>query len=235
MKKILTIIPARGGSKGVIKKNIKQLVDKPLIAWSIEQALSSKYIKEVIVSTDDEDITAVAKKYGARVPFVRPDHLATDIATTADVLIHAIDELKKMGESYEYILLLEPTSPLRETTDIDTAIEILLSNKEAKSIVGVAKAESQHPSFCISLSSNGFLRSKNGFQVLRRQDIEELYYYEGSIYFSEINSFLSNKSFYHELTLGYIMPKWKALEIDDETDFVIAEAMIKNNMKNFKK
>lgn len=233
--KILTIIPARGGSKGLPGKNIKNLLGKPLLAWSIEQGLSSKYVDEVIVSTDCKEIANVAKKFGARVPFMRPDYLATDTTSTADVLLYTIEELSKMGEVFDYILLLEPTSPLREGTDIDLAIETLVGNENAKSIVSISKVESQHPSFCISLSNEGFLQSKNNFQVLRRQDIEELFYYEGSIYFSEISKYIDKKNFYHEKTLGLELPKWKAFEIDDEVDFIIVEALLQKYYKKNKK
>jgi CMP-N-acetylneuraminic acid synthetase len=126
MTRVLTVVPARGGSKGLPGKNIKELIDKPLIAWSIQQGLASKYVNEVIVTTDSEEIADIAKRYGARVPFLRPAHLAQDTSSTKDVIIHLIDELEKIGEFYDYILLLEPTSPLRETSDIDLAFDSLI-------------------------------------------------------------------------------------------------------------
>ena len=233
MKKILCVVPARGGSKGLPGKNIKMLIDKPLIAWSIEQGLGSKYVNEVIVSTDSEEVAEIAKNYGARVPFLRPDFLAQDDSSTADVLVHMINELEKIGETFDYILLLEPTSPLREVNDIDKAFEQLLSIPQAKSIVGISKVESQHPSFTVSLQNeNNFIQSKNNFKVLRRQEIEELYFYEGSLYISEIKSYREKKNFYHKDTLGYIMPKWKSLEIDDEVDFIMTEALLLARQKN---
>lgn len=233
MKKILCVVPARGGSKGLPGKNIKMLIDKPLIAWSIEQGLGSKYVNEVIVSTNSEEVAKIAKNYGARVPFLRPDFLAQDDSSTADVLVHMINELEKIGETFDYILLLEPTSPLREVNDIDKAFEQLLSIPQAKSIVGISKVESQHPSFTVSLQNeNNFIQSKNNFKVLRRQEIEELYFYEGSLYISEIKSYREKKNFYHKDTLGYIMHKWKSLEIDDEVDFIMTEALLLARQKN---
>lgn len=226
-KKILAIVPARGGSKGLPGKNIKQLIDKPLIAWSIQQALESKYVNDVIVSTDSEEIAAVAKQYGARVPFLRPAYLAQDDSSTADVLAHMITELEKINEHYDYILLLEPTSPLRDPGDIDTAFEMLLSNEKAKSIVGISRVEAQHPEFCVSLSDDNFIRSKNNFKVLRRQEIGPLYYYEGSVYISEMGTYKETRNFYHEKALGFEMPKWKAFEIDDNVDFIIVEALLR--------
>jgi|TARA_B110000116_G_C16798561_1_gene568558 CMP-N,N'-diacetyllegionaminic acid synthase len=225
---ILAIIPARGGSKGLPGKNIRPLLGKPLMAWSIEQALASKYIDHVYVSTDSEEIAVIARSYGALIPFMRPKELAKDATSTADVLIHFIKEIEGLGKKYDHILVLEPTSPLRETQDIDQAYERLLANPDARSIVGVGVVESQHPSFCVSLTNEGFLRSKNDFIVLRRQDIEPLYYYEGSVYLSDISTFKEKKNFYHNQTLGYVFPKWKALEIDDLVDFINAETLLTN-------
>ncbi len=228
MPKILTVIPARGGSKGLPGKNIKMLLDKPLIAWSIEQALASKYVDEVIVSTDSEQIAEIARQYGARIPYMRPAALAADDTSTADVLIHLIEVLEGQGEEFDYIMLLEPTSPLREVEDIDTAFERLMNTKDAKSIVGISHVEAQHPSFCVTLNEGGFLNSKNDFVVLRRQEIDDLYYYEGSVYISEVEKYKEKRNFYHANTLGQIMPKWKSFEIDEIVDFIIAEALLKN-------
>lgn len=228
---VLAIIPARGGSKGLPGKNIRPLLGKPLIAWSIEQALASKYVDHVYVSTDSEEIAQVARYYGAIVPFMRPKELASDSAKTADVLIHVMEELELTGKKYEHILLLEPTSPLRESVDIDLAYEKLISTPEATSIVGVGVVESQHPAFCVSLTTEGFLQSDNDFKVLRRQDINTIYYYEGSVYLSSIDSFREHKNFYHCRTLGYVFPKCKTFEIDDMVDFTIVEALLKNSKK----
>lgn len=227
LKNILTVIPARKGSKGLPGKNIKNLIDKPLIAWSIEQAKASKYISDVIVSTDCTEIAEIAIKYGAKVPFLRPDYLAMDETSTADVLIHLISELNKQGFNYDFIILLEPTSPLRSTYDIDNAYEKLINSK-AKSIVGVSRVESQHPLFCVTIDEDGFIHSETNFKVFRRQEISDLYYFEGSIYISEIQTFLEKKNFYHKETIAYNLPKWKAFEIDDEVDFIITEALLKN-------
>ena len=224
---ILAIIPARSGSKGLKDKNIKLINGKPLIAWSISQVLASKYVSEVYVSTDSQVIADISKSYGAQIPFIRPAYLAEDNTPTSDVILHTIDELTKQGKVFSHVMLIEPTSPLRETSDIDAAVEELKSKSFAKSIVGISRVESQHPAFCISLTSNHLLRSKNDFKVLRRQEIDELYFYEGSIYLSEINTYLEKRNFYHEETLGYVMPKYKSFEIDDEIDFDIVEMLMK--------
>ena len=122
-KRILALIPARGGSKGIKDKNIIELCGKPLIAYSIDAAKNSKYIDDILVSTDSEKIAEVAKKYGARVPFLRPYELATDTSTTLDVVLHAIDYVNKEEKKYDTLILLQPTAPLRKTEDIDSAIE----------------------------------------------------------------------------------------------------------------
>jgi CMP-N,N'-diacetyllegionaminic acid synthase len=226
--RVLTVVPARSGSKGLPGKNIKTLIDKPLLAWSVQQGLASKYVDEVIVSTDSEEIAEIAKQYGASIPFLRPSELARDETSTADVLIHLIDTLETGGQHYDYILLLEPTSPLRETSDIDAAFGKLLATQDASCIVGISAVESQHPMFCVSVTEEGFLRSGNDFKVLRRQEIAPLFFYEGSLYISEIPVYKRLKNFYHNNTLGYIMPKWKSYEIDDATDFLIVESILKN-------
>ena len=225
--KVLGVIPARGGSKGLPGKNIKSLLGKPLIAWTIEQALASKFLTKLIVSTDDQRIAKVAKQYGADVPFYRPVELSSDTAASIDVIIHALDFFKQKGEHFDMVVMLEPTSPLRETSDIDNAIEQLVKNKNAESIVGICKCESIHPEFMISLTEKGFLRSKNKFVVKRRQDTDDLYFYEGTLYASYVDVLRKKRNFYHEKTLGYVVPKWKSFELDDMLDLVIIEAIIK--------
>jgi len=229
-KTFLAIIPARGGSKGLPGKNIKEICGKPLIAWSIEAGLSSKYIDKVVVSTDNEKIASVARKYGGQVPFLRPEGLAGDAATTFDTLKHAIEFYREsLGEIYDYIVLLEPTSPLREVKDIDLAIETLLASA-AQSIVGVCKTESQNPAFLVLQDNRGFVSGyeNKDMKVLRRQEIQDVYFFEGTIYISDTEALLQNKSFYHQATLAYEVPKYKSLEIDDMDDFIMIEAIMKH-------
>ena len=234
-KSVIAIIPARGGSKGLPRKNIKELCGKPLIAWSIEAGLGSQYTDEVIVTTDSEEIAHIARAFGASVPFMRPTKLASDTATSFDAIKHTLDfcenELKK---KFDYIVLLEPTSPLRDRSDIDMAIEQLLSNPQALALVGICKTESQNPAFLVKKNGENFLvgyENKN-MKVLRRQDINDVYFFEGSIYVSHIETLLTKKTFYHERTLGYEVPKWKALEVDDLDDFVMIEALMKHRGSN---
>lgn len=228
--KIITIIPARGGSKGLLRKNIKPLLGKPMIAWTIEQAKNSKYIDRIIVSTDDKEIAKISKKYGADVPFLRHKELARDNSSTIDVIMHAIDWFEKKGDYFDMVVLLEPTSPLRDVEDIDKCVEILLDNTKAKAIVGVAKLESGHPEFNMVINKDGFIRKLDGttnFRVLRRQDLKDMYFFEGSIYLSDVDTLKQKRTFYHELTLAYVVPKYKSLEVDELCDFICIEALMK--------
>jgi len=230
-KSILAIIPARGGSKGLPRKNILPLGGKPLIAWTIDAAKDSEYIDELILSSDDDEIISIAKKYGCNVPFKRPKRFATDESTTIDVLFHSIQFFKNRSIGFDYLVLLEPTSPLRKTIDIDSAIKLLNQNRsKADSIVGVSKVEDTHPVFDVRVNNEGLISPFIGdsFKVNRRQDIEDLYYFEGSVYVSDIQVLLEEKSFYHERTMPFIIPRWKALEIDEMIDMITAEAIIQN-------
>ncbi|WP_148570694.1 acylneuraminate cytidylyltransferase family protein [Aliarcobacter cryaerophilus] len=229
-KTFLGIIPARGGSKGLPGKNIKELCGKPLIAWSIESGLKSKYLDEVIVTTDSKDIANIAKQYGASVPFLRPDVLASDTATSFDAIKHTIEFYKNdFDKEFDYIVLIEPTSPLREARDIDIAIEQLF-NSNADSIVGICKTEDQNPAFLVFKNEKDFISGyeNHDMKVLRRQDIKDVYFFEGTIYISKTDVLLNKKTFYHENTIGYVVPKYKSLEIDDIDDFIMVEAIMKH-------
>ena len=233
-KKIIAIIPARGGSKGIPRKNIKLLAGKPLIAYSIETSLKSRYIDRVVVSTEDEEIAEISKKSGAEVPFLRPKELARDDSPTIDAIMHVINKFEESGEYFDIIVLLEPTSPLRDVGDIDKCVEILISNPEAKGMVSVAKLEGAHPEFNVIINEDGFIRKSDGttnFKVLRRQDLEDVYYFEGSIYISEVEALKQKRTFYHELTLAYVVPKYKSLEVDELCDFICVEALMKAKME----
>lgn len=232
-KTFLAIIPARGGSKGLPGKNIKMLNNKPIIAWSIEAGLKSQYMDNVAVSTDSEEIAEVAKTYGAEIPFLRDASLANDTASSFSVIKNVIDFYKKQNITYDFIVLLEPTSPLREVSDIDLAIEKLLSST-ADSIVGIAKTEDQNPAFLIHKNEKNFISGYENkeMQVLRRQDIKDVYFFEGTIYVSKTDALLTTQTFYHKNTIGYEVPKYKSLEIDDIYDFVMVEAIM--NHKGYK-
>lgn len=232
---IIAIIPARGGSKGIPRKNIKPLLKKPLIAWTIEQAKKSKYVNKIMVSTDDEEIAEISKKYGAEIPLLRPKELATDESPTIDAIMHAINWFEERGECFDITVLLEPTSPLRDVEDIDRCIDLLLKNKMARAIVSVAKLESAHLEFNVVINEEGFIRKTDGsanFRVLRRQDLEDIYFFDGSIYMSYTETLKQKRTFYHELTLGYIVPKYKSHEVDELCDLICIDALMKAKNEN---
>ena len=234
-QKVICIIPARKGSKGLKNKNIKKLENIPLIAWSILVAKKCKMIDEIIVSTDSKKISKIAKKYGAKVPFLRPKNLATDKSSTFEVLKHSINFYKNKKVFFDYVLLLEPTSPLRDYKDVNLCLKKVLKNK-IDAMVSVTRVINQHPTFLYSLKKNNvlvpYLKQKKKLYV-RRQDINSLYYLEGSIYISKISSLLKKRTFYHEKTQAFTVDKWKSLEIDDIDDFNLANFYVRN-LKKFK-
>lgn len=229
-KKIVGLIPARGNSKGLPGKNIKILNGKPLIVWSIDAGRRSKYLDELVVSTDSPKIRRIAERFGAKAPFLRPKALAGDKSPTFAVIRHAVEFLrKKMNKNFDYIVLIEPTSPLRDVADIDRAIELLVEKKRAQAIVSVCRTEGTNPAFLVLKDKKGFMRgyANKKMTVLRRQDIEDVYFLEGTIYASRTDVFLRRKTFYHEKTLTYEVPKWKSPEVDDIYDFLQIEAIMK--------
>ncbi|MBF0547079.1 MAG: acylneuraminate cytidylyltransferase family protein [Candidatus Riflebacteria bacterium] len=231
-KSIIALIPARGGSKGLPGKNLLPLLGVPLLGWPIKAAQDSKYVDKIIVSTDDPEIANVGRALGAHVPFLRPPELATDKATSISVIEHAIEYLNNKGENFDYFLLLEPTSPLTQPEDIDKAVEVLFQKRSvADSIVGVSQVHSAHPAFDVVLDSNGLIKPYEGKDFSsagRRQDLPEVFFFEGSLYLSDLEILLQRKSFYHDRTLPFIVPKWKSFEIDDLVDWVCVEAILKN-------
>jgi len=232
-KTILAIIPARGGSKGLPGKNIIKINGKPLIGWTIEQAKACEFIDEIFLSTDSEEIAKVAEQFGITVPSLRPIELASDTASSIDVIIYTIDLLKKSKE-FDIVILLEATSPLRDIEDISCALKILIETEGAESIVGICKTENAHPDFLVHKDNRNFIRpyGKNEFIFKRRQELDNLYFFEGSLYISYIKTLINRKTFYHEKALGYEMPKYKSFELDDIVDFKIIEALMiakKNN------
>jgi len=225
--RVLGLITARGGSKGLPGKNIRPLCGKPLIEWSISAAKAASCIDHIVVSTDDAAIAEVARRAGADVPFERPSELATDSASSVDVVIHAIDTLAKTDLAFDIVVLLEPTSPLREPFDIDEAVQRLIQTG-AGAVVSVCRAVNTHPAFMFSLDEKGRLRPylERHPTGLRRQDIDPVFFLDGTLYASRIDVLKTKRSFYHEDTVAFEVPKWKSLEIDDPDDFIMVEALM---------
>ncbi len=226
-KKILAIIPARGGSKGLPGKNIKIMCGKPLIAWSIEHAQKSRYVDDIFISTDSQEIADVAEKYGVQCPELRPQELARDTAPSSEFIVYTLEKMKKDCKHFDYFILLEPTSPLRDVEDVDKSIEMLIDNSESESCVGVAMSGTVHPAFMVVVGENGFLKAlEPDKQTLRRQDLPNVYFFEGSVYVSEVDAYLKKRTFYHDKTLPYIVPEWKSHEVDDYVDFKVIETIM---------
>jgi len=210
------------------RKNVLPLAGKPLIVWSIEAALSSVYIDKTIVSTDDAEIAEISRKAGASVPFMRPPELASDTATSADVVMHALDFLNSQNDYYDYIVLLQPTSPLRTYTDIDAALELCIE-KDANRIISVCETD-HSPLWENTLppdhSMVGFINES--IAKLRSQDLPTYYRINGAIYISKTDDFKVRRTFFvPEKIYAFIMPKERSVDIDTELDFAIAESVIK--------
>jgi len=226
-KTILFIIPARGGSKDLPNKNIKLLLRKPLVAWTIGQAKNSKYVDRIVVSTDDKKIVDISKRYGLELPFIRPKKLATDKAKMIDVIMHALEWLKNKGQKFDIVALLQPTSPLRTSRDIDYSIEMLF-RKNCRAVISVCKAE-HHPLWSNTLepdhSMKNFLREN--INNKSRQELPKYYRLNGAIYLAFYKYLKQNKGFFGKNTLAYIMPRERSVDIDNILDFWLAEAIIK--------
>jgi CMP-N,N'-diacetyllegionaminic acid synthase len=222
---ILALIPARGGSKGVPRKNIRELCGKPLIAWSIEAAQKSKYIDRLVVSTEDEEIAEIARNYGAEVPFMRPPELSQDETSGMAPVLHALEQLP----GYENILLLQPTSPLRTVKDIDGIIQ-LYNNNMAPSCVSVCEP-SKHPQWMYQILKNGCLDSVIKKPLInRRQELSEIFALNGSLYLAQTEWFNRRNTFINEETLGYIMPTERSVDIDSPLDWKWAEFLLKESI-----
>lgn len=229
-KKILSVIIARGGSKGLKNKNLIKLGKHPLVAWPILAAKKSKLLDNVIISTDSKKIIKAVKKYNITVPFVRPKNISTGNASSREVIMHAINYYKKRKIIYDYVILLEPTSPLTSHHDIDKSIKFLINrSKNADALVSVSKCESQHPVFQYEKNKKNILKKKffKNIKYLNRQNLSKVYYLDGSLYISKVDSFIKLKDFMGPKTLGIEMPKRQSFEIDDKLDFLIFKNLIK--------
>lgn len=232
-KKVLALIPARGGSKGLPGKNIRPICGKPLIVWSIEKAKLSKYVDLILVSTDSIEIAETAKTSGAYVPFLRPAELSTDHSSTYDTIRHAIDYLRhEHKKSFEYIVLLEPTSPLREDDDIDRMLENLSEfSMEFDSIISIGEVD-EHPSLIKRIRGKKLeVFCSNLKQTLRRQDNEPAYFPYGVAYIANTDVLLREKTFYTERCTYFKIKKYQNYEIDDIYGFICVENIMKHEWR----
>lgn len=226
-QKFLAIIPARNGSKGLPGKNIVELCGKPLIAWSIDAALRSKYISKVIVSSDSDHILNIAVSYGSSV-IKRPIELASDKSPTEPVIMHAILSLLELNENYEYIVLLQPTSPLRTTEDIDQAI-CMMRNKNANALISVYEPE-HTPYKALKENSSGFIEGliDNETPFKRRQDLPKVYMPNGAIYIIKTDIFIGSGRLLTDHTIPFQMSMDKSLDIDNLEDLNKAKKLLAN-------
>ena len=224
---MIAIIPARGGSKGLPGKNIKEMCDKPLIAYTIEAALKSKSIDHVILSTDDEEIAAVAKKYGAEVPFMRPAELASDTAMAVDNYIYTIGRLEKeWNTKIDSFVVLQPTSPLRIAEDIDGAVE-LFNARNADSVVTYVKEA--HPIFWHKkIDENNKLEDIFEGTIANRQELPITYYPNGAVYVFS-TEMIRQKKYYTDKSYAYIMPRERSMYIDFSDDLKYVEFLMSNS------
>lgn len=230
-KKILAIIPARGGSKGIPSKNIIEIYGKPLIQYSIESANSSKYIDRTIISTDDLKIKEVAEKCGGDVPFIRPEELAQDTSKTIDCLIHGIEWLKNIGEEYDYLVLLQNTVPLRKGQHIDEAIEKLIGSDE-RSLVSITEVE-ENPVLMRTLNSDGTVKNMlNISSTIRRQDFPKFYRVDGAIYIQKLDDEFNLDTSLNDGKLAYVMKEEYSVDIDTYLDIKKIEYYLEKELKN---
>jgi N-acylneuraminate cytidylyltransferase/CMP-N,N'-diacetyllegionaminic acid synthase len=226
---IVGLVPARGGSKTIPRKNIRLLAGKPLIAWTIDAAINCHELSHVIVSTDDPEIAEVALQWGAEVPFLRPAELAGDETSTLSVVLHLIHWLEDQSlPAPEYVLLLQPTSPFRTLEDVKAVID-LTKTRKANAVVSVCEAKT-HPFLCKRIQEDGTLSGFTTADIdyLRRQDLPPAYVLNGAIYMNSRESLLEERTFIPKETLAYLMPPERSLDLDTLWDWHLAELILRD-------
>ena len=230
---VLAVIPARGGSKSVPRKNISAICGRPLIEYTILEALKCKYLSDIVVSTDDNEIAEIARELGAQVPFMRPQELATDSAESAPVMEHALlgmEDLK--GKQYDAILMLQPTTPLRRVKHIDQAIRLFIS-EECDSVVSVVSVGGHHPFRMKRMAGKKLINyiDQGCWDMRPRQDLPLVYIRNGAIYLISRKAFLKGRQLLGKNCLGFEMTEEESINIDTPVDFLAAEAMLKDQEK----
>jgi CMP-N,N'-diacetyllegionaminic acid synthase len=228
VNRILALIPARGGSKGIPRKNLRLLHGDPLIAHSIRTAKSCSQLSRIVVSTDDPEISRVALQYGADVPFLRPPELSTDSAKSVDVAIHALNmvELEQKTE-YDAVCLLEPTSPLRTPADVAAALD-LLSTSQADAVVSVYRIESPHPIKTLKIDNDRLVPfiADRWKPNLTRQELPSVFAVNGAVYCIRRDPLIAHRSFWGTNAAPYVMPEERSVNIDNEFDLALAEFLL---------
>lgn len=226
-RKVLALIPARGGSKGIPGKNIADLAGKPLIAWTIEAAQACAGVDAIVLSSDDPAIAEVAARFGCTVPFMRPPALATDEASSMDVVYHALAQLPE----FDVVLLLQPTSPLRTAADIEACLDLL---KDAPAVVSVRPSE-DHPYLTFEINDGGTMKpyaKPSAGQSLRRQDLPGAWCLNGAIYAADAAWLKNQRSFVSSETIAYQMPSERSIDIDTPADLRLAGELLRLSHKH---
>ncbi len=225
---MLGLIPARGGSKGVPRKNIKLLAGRPLLDYTAQAALGSHRLARVVLSTDDEAIAEIGRASGVEVPFLRPAELATDDAPTLPVVQHAVRYLEEKGDSFDAVCLLQPTNPLRRPEDIDACID-LLEQRDVDAVVSVLPVPSEfNPHWVYETGNDGCLHLSTGeaSPVPRRQELPPAYHRDGSVYVTRRGVLMDSNSLFGTRLVGYLMTPERSVNIDTVEDWERAEALI---------
>lgn len=226
MKKLsdtLFVITARGGSKGLPGKNIRNLCGKPLIAYSIDIARAFVLDENICVSTDSQEIIDAVEKYGLKVPFVRPAELATDTASSSDVMVHAVKFFSSKGKKYNRLVLLQPTSPLRTVDDVQGAIDLYRSDLDM--VVSVTKSHA--PAVLCTDNTDGFVQLYFNKKAQGRQSLPEMYEYNGAVYVINVDALLEKGLGGFTKSIKYVMSKHNSIDIDDIYDFTLVESIMK--------
>ncbi|MFB6345528.1 MAG: cytidylyltransferase domain-containing protein [bacterium] len=223
-QKVLGVVPARGGSKGVSRKNVREVAGKPLIAWTIEQAAEAVHLDRSIVSTEDDEIANVAREYGGEVPFTRPRRLAKDDVPSTKPIVHALDQLE---ESFDWVVKLHPTTPLRTADDIDQFLEFF-EEHDAPACVSVTEPETS-PYWMFEMGTGNVLEPlfEDEFEI-QRQDLDQIYAVNGAMYAADVGWLRENRTFYSDATVGFEMDREHSLDIDDCFDLKVCDLILRH-------
>jgi CMP-N-acetylneuraminic acid synthetase len=227
--RILGLVPARGGSQGIPRKNLRPLLGKPLLAWTAESALAARSLARVVLSTDDEEIAETGRRCGLEVPFVRPAELARNDTASLPVVLHALSALEEAGDRFDAVCLLQPTSPLREPSDVDGAAE-LLERTGAESVLSFVDVGEKHPARMKFVAADGRVFTPSfgeAFEGQRRQELPKLYLREGSIYLTKTRVLVEKRSFQGDDCRAWIVPEERAVNVDTPFDLFLAEQALR--------
>ena len=224
-KRVLAIIPARSGSKGIRDKNIREMNGKPLMGYTIDACIKAGFLDDILVSTDSKLYQQTAVELGASAPFLRPPHLSGDEAASGDVILHTINEMKKLGKEYDYFMLLQPTSPLRNEEHILESMNLLFE-KHADSVISVCPYDCKCY-LSVGIAETGEIKIPDSLKKqIRRQDVKSGFRINGAIYLTSVSNFLNSGNFYSGKTYPYYMNPLDSVDIDDNDQFYLAKLIL---------